>query len=164
MITDKNTEKISDIVNKVNELIQKLIKGMENMLPDKITLNDFAHKSSSEIDKVIEQEQQKGNTYITGRFHLLWNNDETFKYSFEMYFKALDNQYLKLNGDSKTIPITYLLEDDINELQTKKDIVYEIEEPNQNQKSSNKTSENVKETQTDTNHGESLTEILKNMK
>ena len=93
-----------------------------------MTSEEIAHSCSDEIDKIILKYIQEGNTFGAGRFYIKWHDDNSFKYTYVMYFRNPENEALEVSGEN-TVPLTYMAEPDRSELYEKREIAYEIDAP-----------------------------------
>lgn len=117
------------VMGAVDNLVDGLLNFVEELFAaKKVSLDEFASKSSSEIDKIILKKVGEGHEFIAGRFKLNYLNEENFNFSFEIYMKS-PQEYTKINGVSKLIPVRRLTPDALQELQQKKCVTYEVEEP-----------------------------------
>ena len=129
MSTGNNTPSTPGIAEIIGDIISGITDFMNSLFDAEMTIDEFAAKSSDEIDKVILREIDKGNTFSAGRFHIQWHDENHFKFFFEIYMKNQEGQFLEISGDSKAIPLRRLCEQDREELRNKKDIVFDIDEP-----------------------------------
>ena len=96
----------------------------------KVSLDEFAAKSSKEIDKIIIKKTKDGSKFIAGRFSLIFVSAVKFKFAFEFYIKSpAEKDYTKVYGESKPISTSRLKEEALTELMTSKEVAYEIDEP-----------------------------------
>ncbi len=118
--------------NTVQNAVRGILDAIESIFHQEMTLEEFVQKASEELDAKILQEVQEGNAYVAGRLQLQCEN-EVFLYSFSMYFKTANGIWTEIKGQSHSIPLNYFNEDARLELQSKKELVYDIEEPVQKQ-------------------------------
>lgn len=131
---NRNQEKTLDtapVVNSFDKLVGDIVTFVENLFAQKkLTLDEFAHKSSKEIDRIILKKMNEGNEFIAGRFKLNYLNDTTFNFSFDIYLKnPKEPDYMKINGNSKVIDMARLQPEAFQELKLNKEVAFEIEEP-----------------------------------
>ena len=72
---------------------------------------------------------QDGNEFIDGRYKLELVANNSFRSSFEIYFKNTDGEIMEMSGESKIFSLNRLKEEDRQELSLKKEISYEVHEP-----------------------------------
>lgn len=130
----RNAEKTVDTSQAVgvfDKLVGDIVNFVENLFAKKqLTVDEFASSSSKEIDRIILKKMNEGNEFIAGRFKLNYLNDETFNFSFDIYLKhPKATDYMRINGNSKIISMTRLKPEAFQELKLKKEIAFEIEEP-----------------------------------
>ena len=92
-------------------------------------LDEIAKVYSEKLDGTIIDEQAKGNKYVGGTFKILYANEKYFNLSFELYFQDKNDEWVKKDSKSKPQKTEYLSEKALNELRSKKEITYEIDEP-----------------------------------
>ena len=121
----------SEMVSAFDKFVNDVVGFVENLFKKpEVSLDEFASKSSKEIDKIILKKMKEGNEFIAGRFKLMFLNDLNFCFSFDIYLKnPNDKDYMRINGSSKVISMERLQVDARAELKQKKEIAYEIEEP-----------------------------------
>ena len=129
-LQNKNNDK-PGLVSAFDQFIDNVVDFVEGLFRQKkVDLDEFASKSSGEIDKIILSKMQEGSEFVAGRFKLIYISDISFKFSFEFYLKnPNEKDYLNFNGESKFIPMTRLQDKAREDLKLKKEIIYEIEEP-----------------------------------
>lgn len=92
-------------------------------------LDEIAKVYSEKLDGTIFDEQAKGNKYVGGTFKILYANERYFNLSFELYFQDKNDEWVKKDSKSKPQKTEYLSEKALSELRSKKEITYEIDEP-----------------------------------
>ena len=119
------------VVNAVDDFVDGFLEFVEDIFKaQRISLDDFAFRSSKELDKIILKKMKGGAEFIAGRFSLVYVSVTHFKFSFEFYVKnPNEKDYTKVFGDSRPISTNHLKEDALEELSQKKEIAYEIDEP-----------------------------------
>lgn len=117
--------------DKVDAFADSIVNFVEDLFKaQKISLDEFAAKSSKEIDKIIIKKTKDGSEFIAGRFSLVFVNAVNFKFAFEFYIKnPAEKDYTKVYGESKPISTSRLKEDALTELMKSKEVAYEIDEP-----------------------------------
>ncbi len=115
----------------VDTLIEAVTAAVEEMpTAKKLTLDEFAEKASTELDKLIIDKIRQGNAFIAGRFKLVFVDDANFKFAFEIYFQPpRRNDYLCLKKESGSITMRRLQSEAFNELKQSGEIVYTINQP-----------------------------------
>lgn len=121
----------SRFANSFSGLIDSTVSFIENLFKtQERTLDEFAKSSSEEIDKIVLKKMSEGNEFIAGRFKIFFVDNDTFKFSFEVYLNSpKEKDYVHLTGTSKSISMSRLQESAKAELMAEKEISYEIEEP-----------------------------------
>lgn len=121
----------SQAVGAFDKLVGDIVNFVENLFAKKqLTVDEFASSSSKEIDRIILKKMNEGNEFVAGRFKLNYLDDETFNFSFDIYLKnPKEKDYMRINGNSKIISMTRLKPEAFQELKLKKEIAFEIEEP-----------------------------------
>lgn len=125
-IEAEEKDKIDAFSDKVIDFVENLFKAQQ------ISLDEFAAKSSKEIDKIIikKMKEQEGNEFIAGRFSLLFVDAINFKFELEFYIKSPGaKDYTKVYGASKPISTGRLTNDALTELMKAQKVSYEIDEP-----------------------------------
>ena len=89
-----NQEAINTIVEMVKKFFKDLIK------PD-MTIEKIAEIASPQLDKIIEQNEEKGLKYSAGKFKIEYADDTHFTLEFEMYFKDDAGKWYKAANKSE---------------------------------------------------------------
>lgn len=92
-------------------------------------LDELAKIYSEKLDSNIRDEQAKGLKYVGGTFKISYANEKYFNLSYELYFQDENDEWVKKNAKSNPQKTEYLSENALTELRTKKEIIYEIDEP-----------------------------------
>ena len=92
-------------------------------------LDELAEIYSKKLDSIIRDEQAKNLSYVGGTFKISYADEKFFNLSFELYFQDRDGDYVKKGAKSKPQSTEYLNEKALEELRGKKEIIYEIDEP-----------------------------------
>ena len=129
MALEKKTEVAADVGKATESIINDMAEMFGNFLPQ-ISLDEFAHRASDAIDSKIKPVVQDGNEFIDGRYKLTLLDKKSFRSSFEIYFKKPNGEYLEMSGESKVFSINRLMPESQEELRSKKEISYEVHEPN----------------------------------
>lgn len=128
---DKSATPATEEKDKVDAFANSIVNFVEDLFKaQKISLDEFAAKSSKEIDKIIIKKTKDGSEFIAGRFSLVFVSAVNFKFAFEFYIKnPAEKDYTKVYGESKPISTSRLKEDALTELMKAKEVAYEIDEP-----------------------------------
>ena len=111
---DKSSTQAVEEKDKADVFADSIVNFVEDLFKaQKVSLDEFAAKSSKEIDKIIIKKTKDGSEFIAGRFSLV--------------FVSAD--YTKVYGESKPISTSRLKEDALTELMQSKEVAYEIDEP-----------------------------------
>ena len=94
-------------------------------------LDELAKIYSEKLDSNIRDEQNKGLRYVGGTFKISYANERYFNLSYELYFQDKNDEWIKKDAKSKPQKTDYLTDKSLAELRTKKEIAYEIDEPEQ---------------------------------
>ncbi len=92
-------------------------------------LDELAEVYSKKLDSTIRDEQSKKLKYVGGSFKISYANEKYFNLSFELYFQNENDEWVKKDAKSNPQKTEYLSEKALAELRAKKEIVYEIDEP-----------------------------------
>ena len=92
-------------------------------------LDELAKIYSEKLDGNIRDEQAKGLKYVGGTFKISYANEKYFNLSYELYFQDKNDEWIKKNAKSNPQKTEYLNEKALSELRSKKEITYEIDEP-----------------------------------
>lgn len=92
-------------------------------------LDELAKVYSDKLDSNIRDEQAKGLDYVGGTFKISYVNEKYFTLSFELYFQDKNGEWIKKDAKSKPQKTEYLNEKALKELRSKKEIAYELDEP-----------------------------------
>ena len=165
MLPKLNAKKENSLTEEINNLVQTIIDFIGNLFNQPVSLDEFVNKFSDKTDEIILGELQKGSRYGGGRFYVKSQNEDTFECSFELYFETKEKEYIKMEGDKKDIPLRYLADTDRVELKQKKTIVFEIDEPNDDNASENKIKKSSeKDDITESSDTENKTEVKTEIK
>ena len=128
---DKSSTQAVEEKDKADVFADSIVNFVEDLFKaQKVSLDEFAAKSSKEIDKIIIKKTKDGSEFIAGRFSLIFVSAVNFKFAFEFYIKSpAEKDYTKVYGESKPISTSRLKEDSLTELMTSKEVAYEIDEP-----------------------------------
>lgn len=126
---EKKTEVAADIGKATEDIINDMAEMFGNIFLTQISLDEFAHRASDAIDSKILPAIQDGNKFIDGRYKLELVDKNTFRSSFEIYFRQPSGEFMEMSGESKIFSLNRLKEDGQAELRAKKEISYEIHEP-----------------------------------
>ena len=92
-------------------------------------LDELAEVYSKKLDSTIRDEQSKKLKYVGCSFKISYANEKYFNLSFELYFQNENDEWVKKDAKSNPQKTEYLSEKALAELRAKKEIVYEIDEP-----------------------------------
>ena len=94
-------------------------------------LSELLELHSDDLDKLIINEENKGNRYISGEFTVRLLNDDFFELCYEMYFKNSKDAWIKKSNKSNPLKTAALSKDTIEYLKSREDglVVYEIDAP-----------------------------------
>lgn len=92
-------------------------------------LDEIAKIYSEKLDSIIRDEQSKDLNYVGGTFKISYANEKNFHLAFELYFQDKNEEFVKKESKSKPQSTEYLSEKALTELRAKKEISYEIDEP-----------------------------------
>ena len=126
---EKKTEVAADVGKATESIINDMAELFGNFLPQ-ISLDEFAQRASDAIDSKIKPVIQDGNAFIDGRYNLTLLDKKSFRSSFAIYFKKPNGEFMEMSGESKVFSINRLTLEGQEELRTKKEISYEVHEPN----------------------------------
>ena len=128
MPTGKKTDINDDFTEKVTSIFHSVSDFFTKILHPTLTAEEVAHSCSDEIDKIILKYIHEGNTYGAGRFYIRWKDENTFGYSYVMYFRNPKGEAIEVSGEN-TVPLKFMAESDRNELREQRELAYEIDEP-----------------------------------
>ena len=126
---EKKTEVAADVGKATESIINDMAELFGNFLPQ-ISLDEFAQRASDAIDSKIKPVIQDGNAFIDGRYKLTLLDKKSFRSSFAIYFKKPNGEFMEMSGESKVFSINRLTPEGQEELRAKKEISYEVHEPN----------------------------------
>lgn len=132
MALGKKTEVAADVGQATESIINDMAEMFTNIFANKISLDEFAHRANDAIDSRIKLALQDGNKFIDGRYRLILVEENTFRSTFEIYFKQPNGEFMEMSGESKIFSLNRLEEDGRAELRSKKEISYEVNEPSNN--------------------------------
>lgn len=122
-------EVAADIGKATESIVKDMAEMFGNVFMPQISLDEFAHRASDAIDNKMLLVIQDGNEFIDGRYKLELVANNSFRSSFEIYFKNTDGEIMEMSGESKIFSLNRLKEEDRQELSLKKEISYEVHEP-----------------------------------
>lgn len=128
MALEKKTEVAADVGKATESIINDMAEMFGNILPQ-ISLDEFAKRASDAIDDKIKPVIQDGNAFIDGRYKLTLLDKKSFRSSFAIYFKKPNGEFMEMSGESKVFSINRLTPEGQEELCGKKEISYEVHEP-----------------------------------
>ncbi len=135
MINKNTNQQINtlDILVEGIKAIKDEIKTCWDNLSKNIKLDEIAEIACEKLDKEIILCKNKGLKYCGGKFYIDKQNDyNQFVLSYELWF--LNNgKYIKASNKSIQMDMKDLHPESFSELNNKKHIEYEIEEPKNNQ-------------------------------
>jgi len=126
---EKKTEVAADVGKATESIINDMAEMFGNFLPQ-ISLDEFAQRASDAIDNKIKPVIQDDNAFIDGRYKLTLLDKKSFRSSFAIYFKKPNGEFMEMSGESKVFSINRLTLEGQEELRAKKEISYEVHEPN----------------------------------
>lgn len=129
MAIEKKMEVAADIGKATESIVKDMAEMFGNVFMPQISLDEFAHRASDAIDNKMLLVIQDGNEFIDGRYKLELVANNSFRSSFEIYFKNTDGEIMEMSGESKIFSLNRLKEEDRQELSLKKEISYEVHEP-----------------------------------
>ncbi|MBR2520105.1 MAG: hypothetical protein IKE46_10040 [Selenomonadaceae bacterium] len=129
MAIEKKMEVAADIGKATESIVKDMAEMFGNVFIPQISLDEFAHRASDAIDNKMLPVIQDGNEFIDGRYKLELVANNSFRSSFEIYFKNTDGEIMEMSGESKIFSLNRLKEEDRQELSLKKEISYEVHEP-----------------------------------
>ena len=129
MAIEKKMEVAADIGKATESIVKDMAEMFGNVFMPQISLDEFAHRASDAIDNKMLPVIQDGNEFIDGRYKLELVANNSFRSSFEIYFKNTDGEIMEMSGESKIFSLNRLKEEDRQELSLKKEISYEVHEP-----------------------------------
>lgn len=93
-------------------------------------LEEVAQLYSQRLDELIlKEEEQKNYRYVGGDFIILYDEENKFKLKIVLYFNDADGNWIETTATSRPKKLQYLTDTAIAELQTKKQVTFDIEGP-----------------------------------
>ncbi len=139
---DKNEEKdinntnaideIIDLLNTdINDLPNVLSQKLDKVLIPKMDLDEIKNIYTAPLDKIIiRHEKETNNHFISGEFKVTYLDEKYYEVAYDLYFQNPNEKWIKMSSKSKPINIERKLKPEaIAELREKKNIVYEINPP-----------------------------------
>ena len=83
------------------------------------------------IEIILQEEKETGSKYVAGEFHVNYVDAENYSCSYELYFKADNEEPYKMEQKSKPLSNKKLFPESRKELAEEKIITFEIPEPSQ---------------------------------
>jgi len=126
-------QKAEDIIVNISDIVKKLYNHFSNGL--KVSLDYIQESYAEPVDLLILQEEERsGNKYVGGEFKLNKLNKEQYNCSYALYFQDSNEKFTEITNKSDPLPIKYLTDDVINELNEKGKIEFEMGEPSEESK------------------------------
>lgn len=126
-------QKVADMIISTSDAIKKLYNRLSNGL--KVSLDEIQEIYAEQVDLLILQEEERsGNKYISGEFKLNKLNEAQYNCSYALYFQDSNEKFYEITNKSDPLPIKYLTDDVISELNEKGKIEFEMGEPSEESK------------------------------
>ena len=129
MAVTKQTELAAEFGKATENIINDMSSIFDEIFASKISIDEFAKRASDAIDAKISEAMRDGNKFIDGRYKISLLAEKSFRTSFEIYFKQPTGEFMEMSGESKIFSLSCLDDDGRAELQAKKEISYEVHEP-----------------------------------
>ena len=117
------------------EMVVESVKNFfEDFLKPNMSLEKIAEVASPRLDKLIEENEAKGNKFSAGKFSVKYLDEKNFQLEFEMYFKDSEGKWYKSANESEPREAKLLDPKAWQTLQALKVITFPIEAPNDGEK------------------------------
>ena len=89
LLPNRQTGTTDAAVTAFDNFVDSIVNFVENLFRSNgRSLEDFARSTSDEIDRIILNKLKGGNEFGAGLFKLIYINESSFKFSFEVYLKT----------------------------------------------------------------------------
>lgn len=107
-------------------------KNTSDSVRSVISIDDFAKIFGEKVNEIIlTHNATTGQKYIEGTFQIEYVDENTYCSAYELYFQDENNEFYKVESQSKPMPNGRLTLEARKELAEEKIITFEIPEPSQ---------------------------------
>ncbi len=116
------------------EIANAVTESLNRTLRPKMDLDEIKNIYTNPLDKIIiHHEKESNNKFISGEFKVSYLDENHYEVSYDLYFQNINEKWIKMSSKSNPIESARKLKPEaIAELRDKKTIIYEINQPSNN--------------------------------
>lgn len=124
---------LADLAAKLVDLkgvVTNFLESIGPLLPvGQMELTEMAEIYSNAMDKMIDEEQLKGNRFAGGKFIITYIDDTGFQLSYDLYFKNREGKWLRKSSASGKQDMKYFSPEAVDRLRAEKKVEFPVYAP-----------------------------------